>query len=145
MEETLLFDNHSISENEAEGHAYILGYIVNKFKTKYPYLGEIAEPSTDWISVKSNGGINRMTQEFVVKFKIVEKIFNEVYGDRLREGSNSLGCITNKAVTIVPEVPKEVIEFYLRCRLHFRIKKLNKEVALCNVRKKFKKMAKTVK
>ncbi|KAK4294441.1 hypothetical protein Pmani_032936 [Petrolisthes manimaculis] len=136
--------NIPVPENEVEGFHYVLGYIVHKFHKTYPALVCEHKSNGDWIAVKDNGGLKRMAPTFIEKFEIAEKMFRKVHGDTLVEDGPGLEELTNITSNIIPEVPFEVVKFYMWCRLQIRLKAINRRGKIKNMRNKYKKMSKVV-
>ncbi|KAK4307360.1 hypothetical protein Pmani_020879 [Petrolisthes manimaculis] len=136
--------NIPVPENEVEGFHYVLGYIVHKFHKTYPALVCEHKLNGDWIAVKDNGGLKRMAPTFIEKFEIAEKMFRKVHGDTLVEDGPGLEELTNITSNIIPEVPFEVVKFYMWCRLQIRLKAINRRGKIKNMRNKYKKMSKVV-
>ena len=138
------FDIFHIPENEKEGFQYTLGYITHRFSGKYPYLESMEKDVLyDWISVKNyNGGLKRMASSYIEKFTVIEQVFRQCHGDSLIDTGPGIAVMSQIAMKTISHLPEEVIKFYFKCRLHFRLKHLNKNVRADKLRSKFKKMAK---
>jgi len=71
----------------------------------------------------------------------LEQLFRKHHGDNeLRCERSSIINLTNVALVAL-DIPKDVVEFYIRCRTYFRIRRLNKQNTP-NARKERKKNAK---
>ena len=116
----------------SEGREYVLGYVVNKFGSKYPFLGGKSDDvQDDWISCINRGGLKRMNADYAKKFNCVDAIFSEFHGDSLVEGTNIVRNMTMNCLKFINNILSEVLEFYIRCRLYFRIRIMNRKL-LCN-------------
>ena len=138
----------SVPTNEQDGLHYFLGFVVNKFKCKYPQLADDTKSTTeDYISAVNRGGLQRMAPEFIEEFMKIERAFRAFHGDSLRAGSPNLQIIVESIKASVPKVAVEVINFYLRCRTFFRVRLLNMrahDMKLEKSRSKQKKMKKVL-
>ena len=68
--------------------------------------------------------------------------FNIFHGEsKLKEGKNSVSILSAHIIDIVP-LPKEVLQFYVRCRIFFRIRILNRDRKANSKRKLDNKMSK---
>lgn len=147
--EQLEDDNHLdfvLPENEVNGFHYlrVLRFVVHKFRKTYPFLKSSEEKENDWIAYKNRKGLCRVFPRVLAHFKKVEETFRDYHGDKLLvEGQ---GAVSRLLESVHPSIalPREVIEYYLRCRIYLRIKHLNQAVKMEKARKNMRKMKKLV-
>lgn len=60
---------------------------------------------------------------FFKQLEEMEKLFNCFHGTK----SDSVKTLSNIIYSCIPVLPADVIEYFVRCRMLFRIKVLNKE------------------
>ena len=127
---------------EKEGLAYFGGFIAHKFP-QYDYLGSKASNEEDtWIGVISRGNKKLMkpSHEFLEKLKKMENLFLCHHGvEALQPGKNIVQNLADHIAQLI-YLPKEVIVYYVRCRMFFRIRVLNRKII--SSRKIFNKMSK---
>lgn len=125
---------------ETEGLKYIGGFIVKKFP-KYSNLGEHVKANDDtWIGAVSGNPGKLMTPstEFFEKLQIMEKMFLCYHGKKtLKPGRGSIRTLTNLISPFV-DLPGEVIQYFIKCRMFFRIRILNREARECSRKEKKK-------
>lgn len=137
------FDDFTMPDEETDGFDYVLGWVAAKYKHKYPWLSSL-EKKYNWVDCKDRGGLQHMNNTFSDSFVELEEIFRKRHGDQLNEESQALIWLV-KLAEHVQDIPQDVIQFYFRCRIHFRVRELNRELSLEKTRKKCQKMKKTVK
>lgn len=131
--------------SEMEGLRYVGGYIAHKFP-QYQHLGTTAQPEDNsWIGAisKVEGKLFTPTREFWEELKMMEKLFKCYHGENsLKPGK---GAIFKLAANISQYVssPADVITFFVRCRLFFRMRVLNR--GMTSNRAQSRKMAKVIK
>ena len=127
--ESLLLSDEKIPDNEEDGFNYVLGYVVQKFSNKHKHLGGFAAldlTKDDSIAFKNRGGLMRIADKEKPKFEKLEMLFRNHYAEKkLKYEQNAITNLTNSALSVIA-LPKDVIEFYFRCRIYFRIRMLNK-------------------
>ena len=132
-------------KREIEAFEYVLGYVARKFVGLYP---DILAPATridsekDWIDIKNEGGLVRMSRKYIEKFHLVEDIFRAHHGITLIEESGAVAKLVKSASNRLGDFPNEILRFYYRCRIFFKIKILNKARFEEKNRKKVSKMKK---
>lgn len=132
----------SISDMEADGMEYFLGYVVHKFVHKYPFLKSTSVTESGWVAFVSNGGLKHMSKEYETHFVNLEKIFEAHHGNSLKAEKGAVYQLVVESQENL--LPSEVKEFFFRCQIIFRARHLNKMVKNSE-RKKQQKMDKIVK
>lgn len=82
-----------------------------------------------------------MKDEHAAKFNILEGSFRKHHGNILREEANAIEMLINECRSV--NLPCDVISYYFRCRIYFRIKILNKKLK-CNSYLKRSKLMKCI-
>lgn len=148
-------DNLNLSTNsvvhlaEEEATDYYFGYVVNKFRDKYPQLGHVLEETGNnksWVSFVSKGKLKSMNPDYRAVLLHINKVFSDYHGEALQDGEGSSEVIL-KTAGLPPFFPTEVAKFFIRCKIYFMIKQLNnnlKEPKLTDYRQPLKKMKKIV-
>ena len=126
MESAAIASVGGVSVNE--GLKYVGGYIVKKFP-QYSFLGtNIAHDDSIWTGeiCRSKGKLMTPSNNFLADLKIMENVFvcfHEQTG--LKAGRNSLKNLSSKFTDFV-KLPRKVIDCFAKCRLFFRIRKINR-------------------
>lgn len=131
---------------EKEGLQYVGGYIAYKF-SQYSNLGSkiTAADSDTWISQiqKTQSSLMKPSSEFLKQLEEMEGLFKCYHGEKeLKPGKESVKTVTNDIATYV-ELPLDVIRFFVRCRIFFRMRILNRNIK--SSRQVTKKLAKLTK
>lgn len=130
-------------EREATDH--FLGFVVHKFQLKYPALGTLLTDSntdnTSWDSFINRGGLKVMKPDYRSSFLKLEHHFRHCHGTSLQEGSRAVERVLQTA-SLPTFVPHEVAQYYVRCRVYFRIRQLNRNIIESKNTKSCKKMKK---
>lgn len=115
---------------EEESLRYIGGYIVNKFALKYPYLGKKASSQASsnqtWIDMVNRGNLYIPSDHFYSQLTIMREVFKSLHSEGLTEGSQCLKTLTSDLESANVDIPKEVIAFFAKISLFFRMRHLNK-------------------
>ena len=89
------------------------------------------------------GTLTYPSDEFVQKLEKMERIFKCHHGDTgLKGGSKAIQKLTSD-IRIFVQLPEEVIRYFVKYRMFFRLRVLNR--AIGSSRKKAKKMSKILK
>lgn len=134
------FEEFKLPAYETDGFDYVLGYVAHKFKDKYPYLSSL-EKENEWIARQDRGGLHEMDQNFKGSFTELEDIFRKRHLHTLQEECDAVLKLV-KLASHIRNIPTDVISFYFRTRIYFRIRELNKGLSMEKVRVKSKKMKK---
>lgn len=109
---------------------YIAGYISSKFRSAHPELSADLmeeEKRNLWISSLSKGGLIEPSSIWFTYFQKFEDFFRRINpSTSISMEPGVLRNLYNLLVERFPEVPQTVVKFYSRCRIHIRIKYLNK-------------------
>ena len=97
----------------------------------------------NWVACKDRGGLKHMNTKFFYSFVELEEIFRKRHSDQLLEEGQALTWMV-KLAEHVQDIPKDVIQFYFRCRIYFRVRELNQKLSFEKARKKCQKMNKIV-
>lgn len=135
-------------EMETEGLRYLGGFIVSKFP-QYKFLGSHApENDNTWIGAVSRVKTKLMSPStlFFEQLKYMENLFMCYHGNNdLRSGKKSIKTLANMISEYVA-LPSEVVTYFVRCRMFFRIRILNRKISKSSTKVGVsKKMAKLVK
>lgn len=127
-----------------EGIIYFGGFIVKKFP-HYPFLGQqIGTDENNWLGAicRFHGKLMKPSDKFLAQLKKMEACFNIFHGvNSLKPGKNSVQSLTSYLETVV-DVPTEVIAYFIRCRVFFRIRELNRKNQIASTKKKVLKIVK---
>ena len=121
---------------EEESLRYIGGYIVKKFSAKYPNLGcknKNTIPSKQtWIDCVNRGELYTPSSEFFSQLVVMSDVFKALHGDALQEGKGSIRKLSDAIENVLSsgirpdyDVPDEVIWFFSKISIYFRIRHLN--------------------
>ena len=112
---------------EEEGLAFFGGFVVHKFP-QYNLGSKASTTEDSWISTLDRGNLMKPSFEFLEQLKSMEKMFKCYHGLKtLKPGKT---CV-QKASSLIAELvslPKEVITYFVRCRMFFRMRVLNKKL-----------------
>lgn len=115
---------------EMEGLRYVGGYIARKFP-QYDYLGATVPPGyKSWIGAveREPGKLTVPSSDFFAKLKSMETLFQCHHREgKLVPGKNAVKTLVVQIVEHVA-LPEDVIKFFVRCRIFFRIRELNKKI-----------------
>ncbi|KAK4327728.1 hypothetical protein Pmani_001771 [Petrolisthes manimaculis] len=112
---------------ETEAIDHFLGFVVHKFQSKYPDLGNVLQDTANnssWDAYITRGGLKVMKPQFRECFLRLEGCFREYHGTSLREGKAAIDNVL-QLLTTHTGIPMKVARYYVRCRIYFRIKQLN--------------------
>ena len=133
---------------EAEGLQYVGGFIAKKFP-QYSFLGtKVTADDNTWIGeiCREEGKLMTPSHEFHEKIKLMEKLFVCYHGTKsLKPGKQ---CMHNLSRLISRQVslPNDVIKYFVRCRVFFRMRNLNRQMATTSkkVKNKMDKLMKKI-
>lgn len=123
-------DSFSVPDNEVEGFKYALGFVAHKFRKQYPHLISATTSNDQWIAKISRGNLTSMHQDFHKEFIKLDYIFRTIHGDALNESPNAVCIISELSSKLSINLPSNVVIFFVRCRIYFKIRKLNKNLSL---------------
>lgn len=129
---------------ETEGLRYFGGFIAHKFP-KYQFLGEkVGEKDNTWIGAVDRGfGLMKPSDDFFQHLQMMETLFGCHHGEKtLKPGKGAIKQLTSDITKFV-SLPTDVIAYYVRCRIFFRMRELNRTIK--SARKQSRKMLKVVK
>lgn len=123
-------DFHDISdpkfetEMEKEGLRYLGGFIAHKFP-QHQFLGEhVTESDTTWIgeACRKQGRLMTPSETYFEQLNLMERLFKCCHGDKdLKPGTESIHNVSKEMSNFVP-LPNEFINYFVKCRLFFRIR-----------------------
>lgn len=134
-------DKRLISEViEEESLRYIGGYVVKKFALKYPHLGVKATEANgnenSWLCAINRGGLYAPTDYFMSQLSPLREIFIAAHGDSLRAGKNCIKSLISDMELLEVDVPKDVIAFFAKISVYFRMRHLNRAIIIEKKKKK---------
>lgn len=121
---------------ETEGLRYVGGFIAHKFP-KYSYLGTNVNPDDKtWIGkvCRRKGKLMTPSNDLFEQLRLMEKLFEIYHGKKsLKSGRKAIKKLSTLICKRV-NLPEDVVHYFVRCRVYFRIRILNREI------ERFKKM-----
>ena len=125
----------SLSEEQqgcaTEALKYIAGYIAHKKKSEHPQLGSdgTLEPATHcpWIDIVSYGGLVKPSSAWFQQVLEFEKEFQNIHGSKILHEPNVIKSTSLAFTKMFPQVPHDLIAFYVKFRIHARIKYLRRQ------------------
>lgn len=137
---------------------YVTGYVVFRFKRKYPDLGNPTKHCTynnlpPWIFTMSRGKLIYPSDDMIAVSKIVEEEFQKFHLEFLSSDSFIFDKLTNIIMVrlekgealLKSNIPRAVIACFVRTRTYFRLKKINEQRQLAKYEKKLKRIEKNKK
>lgn len=103
--------------------------MVHKFP-QYQELGCVANKgNSTWVEVQNRyGGLMTLSANFLKQLKTMERMFIIYHGNKeLKAGKDAIKSLSGDIQSIV-ELPAEVITYFVRCRMFFRIRALNRKL-----------------
>ena len=140
-------ENISLEEAMAmEGLRYFGGFIAKKFP-QYQFLRKETEEEQEktWIEdvARMQGKLIHPSLHFLAMLEKMERLFKCYHGEKgLKAGKGSINNLSNDIANFV-DLPKDVIIYFVRCPVFFRMRILNREIE--SSRKKTKKLSKILK
>lgn len=131
-----------------DGLKYVAGWMARKLRKLYPKFIE-TEHTNDcqksWIQELSLGGLTEPSEEFFNVIKNLESMFvkNTKKTANFKKVIGVKNLLTQTMKKEAPNVPKEVIDLFVRRRIAMRVKYLNKQrknVTTLKCKKKLKKI-----
>ena len=111
---------------------YIGGYIVRKFSKTYPHLGRKADcldqKKDNWIAAVNRGDLFEPTDEFFSELLIMREVFNAIHSKALLHGKHCVKNLYSELKQSGVSVPDEVINFFARISIFFRLRYLNDKI-----------------
>lgn len=86
--------------------------------------------SDDWISIISNGGLTRPSQEWLQKVVQFEVMYGSFRGTTFSKQQQIINTLAKLNKSKFPEVYMKIISLYARTRTFIRIRYMNKEIKL---------------
>lgn len=125
---------------EKESLRYIGGYIVKKFAVKYPDLGQKANicmsKDETWIERVNRGELYVPSEDFYSQLTTMREIFKTINGDSLKEGKGCFKKIISAIESVGVNLPSDVIAFFAKISVFFRMRKLNTDIRINKKKKK---------
>lgn len=131
--------NQSEIENmEYDGLENLAGYICHKLKNENPDLvsNSSTERNYSWVNHLSEGGLSKPSTSLMNTLILCDSIFSKLNGDKLLLASGYLQKHLLEAKEI--EASDDVKKLFFRCRMYFRIRKLNSEIVESTYKRKRK-------
>lgn len=124
-------------EMEEQGLLYFGGYIVKKFP-HYSFLGRNVELNDEtWIGhiCRKENKLMKPDEDFIRKLKEMEHCFNLYHGEKaLKPEYNSMKKLSSYICSVV-DLPNDVVFFFVKCRVFFRLRELNRRLRECRTKK----------
>ena len=124
-------ENTAESVIEEEALLYVGGYIVKKFQFEYPHLGQkVSEDNrfeSTWTGTLDKGKLYVPSDEFSTQLSMMRRTFTAVHGSTLQEGRDCMRTMVTDLTKIV-DVPHDVLYFFVKISVFFRIRHLNKQI-----------------
>ncbi len=118
-------------QSAEEALKFIAGYIAFKKKKDHPTLGSFSytpdTASCPWIDIMSYGGLTRPSQEWLNQVKLFEEEFQKVHGTEISREAKIIQSLETHLQEKFPVVPKDLVKFYSKMRIHFRLKYLRRQ------------------
>lgn len=137
-------DTNLEDELKWDGLENLAGNIAFKLRhnEKLSYIPDKNEASFSWVNHLTEGGLQKPTDEFMIKYNQLDHIFNKYNGDTLKIEKSHLQNLINLAEGV--NASKDVKTLSFRCKMYFRIRILNRNLTdMSSIRKR--KMTKIVK
>lgn len=121
--ETDHFHDFGILQDDAL--EYIAGYIIRKLNLE-EYQSH--EYSFSWVDQVSKGYLKKPSPEFLDNIKRLEVVFESINGKEIDHHVHLKQRLFEKSIGI--DLPDNIKSFYFKCRIHFRIKHLNRQIKI---------------
>ena len=119
---------------EEESLRYIGGYIVRKFCVKYPHLGQKASECVTkdkrWTDEVNRGELYAPSELFYSHLTIMREVFQTVHGVSLQAGKECFKKIVSEIECAGVDLPNDVIAFFAKISVFFKIRKLNNDIRI---------------
>ena len=130
------------NEMESDGLRFLGGFIVRKFPN-FEFLGSnVEDGDSTWIGyvAREKGKLMKPYQSFFEQLKKMEYHFKCHHGEhKLKPGKAAVFSLSRDIAKLV-SLPVDVITYFVRCRMFFRMRNLNRKI--CSSRKNVHKMSK---
>ncbi|OXU18138.1 hypothetical protein TSAR_011643 [Trichomalopsis sarcophagae] len=119
-----------------EALLYIAGYVVYRFRSKYPTLGVPTREmpciidTPHWMCHISRGSLIYPSDKMVQAGKFLERIFNCFHKDSLSDTNmifQKVAALVKQKIDNSFTIPNEVLLCLVRTRTYIRLKELNKK------------------
>lgn len=123
---------------------YIAGYMIRKLNLKED---QCHENTFSWVHQLSKGHLKKPSSAFLSKIKRLEVIFSKITEENNTENLNMKKTVEN--ITTVQnlhkqlvihsrsvDLPEHVRRFFYKCRIHFRVRNLNKRLKIQNAKQR---------
>lgn len=140
--EDVVENNETDLENlQYDGLENLAGYICNRLKNETPNLAvnPLEESNYSWVNHLSEGGLSKPSTALMKTLKSCDAIFLKLNGEKLLLETGYLQKHLLEAKDI--EASDQVKKLFFRCRMYFRMRLLNVEIAQ-NITKRKRKMNK---
>ena len=78
----------------------------------------------------SRGGLYTPSEDFYSQLVVLREVFIAIHGTSLREGQNCLRTLSRELKQSGVSVPDEVIDFFAKISVYFRIRHLNNRLKI---------------
>ena len=116
----------SLSCLEEDALNYIAGYVSYKFKHKIPGITKSESPVNSWTTQISLGHLAHASDDWLELCHKLEVSFRKVCGEGVPK--NFTMKQLERSIPLKIGAYHEAATFYMRCRLHARIKHLSKDI-----------------
>lgn len=134
--------NIAAQDIELEALIYITGYVAHRFRHKYTMLGcatKVMPPCDNWLSFISRGNCIYPSAEFLAVAEVMNTEFKLFHGDFFNLEDKIFDRLTHRVHSkIANNFPMEVIACLVRTRTYIRLKRINNEIKINNIKPKKK-------
>lgn len=147
VEETIQ-ENVSTFETDGDGLEYVAGAVARKFKEKHPYVGNFSYKTHDeyvhlgnfhlldhdyaypnsYIDHLSHGGLFKPSKEWLEEARKIDNFFKHYHKDNISKEKCVVSNVSRKIKQKYPDIPKDLIEYFVRLRTYIRINTLNRNL-----------------
>lgn len=114
-----------ISTPQEDALEYIAGYVIRKLNlVEY----ECKQQSFTWVDQLSKGYLKKPTPDFLSKIIELESIFKKENGEEISHSPKLRQSLLKKSACV--DLPDKIKDFFFKCRIYFRIRKLNKDLKI---------------
>ena len=126
----------------SEGFRYVVGYVQQKAKKKFPNMGLPGGIPKGWLQLLSRGGLTHPNEALVNLCEKLEAVFVDFHGTDINREPNPMERLMAKCMTQL-NLPLDkktvyIVKLYLKLRFFNRIKWLNTQQRLSESKEKIR-------